>query len=50
MIEQSILDKPSLFFIFQREDEFDAYVKEKCTIARAEFRDLLQECKLITYK
>jgi len=33
-----------------REEEFDAYVKEKTTIARAEFRDLLQECKLITYK
>lgn len=33
-----------------REEEFDAYMKEKTTIARAEFRDLLQECKLITYK
>merc|ERR1719354_239302 len=33
-----------------REEEFDAYMKEKITSARAEFRDLLQECKLITYK
>jgi len=33
-----------------REDQFEAYIREKTTTARNEFRELLRETKLITYK
>ncbi|XP_002156237.3 transcription elongation regulator 1 isoform X1 [Hydra vulgaris] len=33
-----------------REEEFEAYLRERVTAARTDFRELLRETKLITYK
>ena len=34
----------------RREKEFDDYLREKYVQAKADFRELLKETKLITYK
>ena len=34
----------------KREKEFDDYLREKYVQAKADFRELLKETKLITYK
>jgi len=40
-----------LYVLLQkREKEFDDYLREKYVQAKADFRELLKETKLITYK
>lgn len=39
-----------MFFFLQCEREFREYVKDKTIEAKTSFRELLQECKLITHK
>ena len=44
-----VLMRITLFIIQRREKEFDDYLREKYVNAKAEFRELLKETKLITY-
>lgn len=46
----SLEEKFKVLLHFQCEREFRDYVRDKTNAARSNFKELLQECKLITHK